>query len=226
MQIVPAVATPITAEQAQVALVAAMPGIDRETGTLLLALVWIETARGHLMNFNAGNITAGAKWTGNAWRPPWFEVTAETALHPHLIELHEKMLHGQAPSAFRAYGSLLEGFQDFARVLHSQFKSVLEAAKTGDARAFVTALHDSGYSRDYSPAHVPSFTSLQADLGPLFASFPSAAQVSHVAPDFLANVGLQVGVAVMAGLIIAAHQEHQRNSRRANRRARREGWLK
>jgi hypothetical protein len=226
MQIVPAVSTPITAEQARVALVAAMPGIDRETGTLLLALVWIETARGHLMNHNAGNITAGPQWPGNAWRPPWFEVTAETALHPHLIELHEKMLHGQAPSAFRAYGSLLEGFQDFGHVLRNQFKSVLEAAKTGDARAFVAALHDSGYSRDYSPAHVPSMTQLQAELGQQFAGFPSAAQVSNAAPSFFANIALDVGIAVMAGLVIASHNEHKRNSRRANRRARREGWLR
>jgi len=224
MQIVPAVSTPITAEQATVALVAAMPGIDRETGTLLLSLVWIETARGHLMNFNAGNITASDKWPGNAWRPPWFELS--TANTPHLLELHEKMLHGQAPSAFRAYGSLLEGFQDFAHVLRAQFKSVLEAARSGDARAFVTALHDSGYSRDYSPAHVPSMTSLQAELGPHFASFPSAAQVSNAAPSFFANIALDVGVAVMAGLIIASRNEHKRNSRRANRRARREGWLK
>lgn len=224
MQIVPAVVTPITAEQARVALVAAMPGIDRETGTLLLALVWIETGRGHLMNWNAGNITAGPKWTGNAWRPPWFDLS--TATTPHLLELHEKMLHGKAPSAFRAYDSLVEGFQDFARVLRAQFASVLDAAKTGDARAFVTALHDSGYSRDYSPAHVPSMTALQAELGQQFAGFPSAAQVSNAAPSFFAEVGLQVGVAVMAGLIIAAHQEHKRNSRRANRRARQEGWLK
>mgnify|MGYP001589734699 FL=1 len=136
------------------------------------------------------------------------------------------MLHGKAPSAFRAYDSLVEGFQDFARVLRAQFASVLDAAKTGDARAFVTALHDSGYSRDYSPAHVPSMTALQAELGQQFAGFPSAAQVSNAAPSFFAEVGLQVGVAVMAGLIIAAHQEHKRNSRRANRRARQEGWLK
>jgi hypothetical protein len=224
MQIVPAVSTPITAEQAKVALVAAMPGIDRETGTLLLALVWIETARGHLMNNNAGNISAGPQWPGDAWRPPWFEVTPASSAH--LVELHDRMLHGQAPSAFRAYGSLLAGFQDFAHVLQHQFKSVLEAAKTGDARAFVTALHDSGYSRDYSPAHVPSMTALQAELGPQFEGFPTARQVANAAPSFFADVALQVGVAVMAGLIIASHNEHKRNSRRANRRARREGWLR
>lgn len=216
MQIVPAVSTPITAEQARVALVAAMPGIDRESGTLLLALVWIETARGHLMNWNAGNITAGAQWSGDAWRPPWFELNADTLLHPHLVELHEKMLHGQAPSAFRAYGSLVEGFQDFARVLARQFKSVLAAAKTGDARAFVTALHDSGYSRDYSAAHVPSMTQLQGELAPQFAGFPSAAQVANTAPAFLANLTLDVGIAVVAGLIISAH-----NKRTPRRRARR-----
>lgn len=224
MQIVPAVATPITAEQARVALVAAMPGIDRETGSLLLALVWIETARGHLMNWNAGNITAGPKWEGAAWRPPWFELNEAST--PKLVELHERMLHGTAPSAFRAYGSLLEGFQDFARVLRSQFASVLTAAGTGDARTFVQALHDSGYSRDYSPAHVPNMTALQAELGQQFAGFPSHAQVTNAGPHFLADVAINVGVAVMAGLIIAAHNEHKRNSRRANRRARREGWLR
>ncbi len=215
MQIVPAVVTPITAEQARVALVAAMPGIDRESGTLLLSLVWIETGRGHLMNNNAGNISAGPQWPGNAWRPPWFDLS--TATTPHLLELHDRMLHGQAPSAFRAYDSLLAGFQDFAHVLQHQFQSVLAAAKTGDARAFVQALHDSGYSRDYSPAHVPTMTALQAELGQQFAGFPSAAQVSHAVPNFFANVAVDVGVAVMAGLIIAAHNEHKRHSRRRSR---------
>lgn len=214
MRIVPAVPTPITPEQARVALVAAMPGIDRESGGLLLALVWIETARGHLQNWNAGNITAGPQWQGDAWRPPWFEVTAETALHPKLIELHQKMLHGEAPSAFRAYGSLLEGFQDFARVLRAQFPSVLAAARTGDARAFVQALHDSGYSRDYSPAHVPTMTALQAELGQQFAGFPSAAQVTNAAPGFLAGITLDVGIAVVAGLIISAHNDRKRHRRR------------
>jgi heme exporter protein D len=50
--------------------------------------------------------------------------------------------------------------------------------------------------------------------------------VANAAPGFFADVALQVGVAVMAGLIIASHNEHKRNSRRANRRARREGWLR
>jgi len=213
MQVVPATPTPITPEQARVALVAAMPGIDRETGSLLLALVWIETGRGHLMNWNAGNISAGPQWPGNAWRPPWFEAS-DAASSPKLLELHERMLHGTAPSAFRAYGSLLEGFQDFARVLRSQFPSVLAAAATGDARAFVQALHDSGYSRDYSPAHVPNMTALQAELGQQFEGFPSHRQVTNAAPSFLANITLDVGIAVVAGLIISAHNDRKRRRRR------------
>lgn len=218
MRIVPAVPTPITAEQARVALVAAMPGIDRETGSLLLALVWIETARGRLMNWNAGNISAGPQWPGLAWRPPWFE-PSDAASSPKLLELHDRMLHGTAPSAFRAYGSLLEGFQDFARVLKSTFPTVLAAARTGDARAFVAALHDSGYSRDYSPAHVPNMTALQAELGQQFAGFPNAAQVTNAAPGFLAGVTLDIGIAVVAGMIISAH-----NDRKRRRRGRGKGW--
>lgn len=214
MQIVPRVATPITPEQARVALVAAMPGIDRETGALLLALVWIETARGHLVNWNAGNISAGAQWPGDAWRPPWFEINAETALHPELVALHVKMLHNEAPSAFRSYGSLLEGFQDFVHVLRTKFPSVLAAARTGDARAFVTALHDSGYSRDYSPAHVPTMTQLQAELGQQFEGFPSARQVASVGPSLLANITLDVGVAVLAGVILSQYNDRKRRARR------------
>jgi len=217
MQIVPAVSTPITAEQARVALVAAMPVIDRETGALLLALIWIETARGNLKNFNAGNISAGPQWPGNAWRPPWFDL-ATAASSPRLLDLHEKMLHGQAPSAFRAYGSLVEGFQDFVRVLKAQFPTVLAAARTGDARAFVQALHESGYSRDYSPAHVPGMTALQSELGQQFAGFPSAVELeraSGAGSHLLATITLDVGIAVMAGLILSAHNDRKRRRRAA-----------
>lgn len=212
MQIVPAVPTPITAEQARVALVAAMPGIDRETGALLLALIWIETARGNLKNFNAGNISAGPQWPGNAWRPPWFDL-ATAAISPRLLDLHDRMLHGTAPSAFRAYDSLLAGFQDFVHVLKAVFPTVLTAARTGDARTFVQALHDSGYSKDYSPAHVPGMTALQAELGQQFAGFPSAAQVSNAGPSFLANITIELGVAVLAGVIISAHNDRKRRAR-------------
>jgi hypothetical protein len=212
MQIVPAVVTPVTAEQARVHLVAAMPGIDRDTGTLLLALIWIETAGGHLQNFNAGNITANDRWPGGAWRPPWFLVDASTP--QHLRDLHESMLHGKAPSAFRAYSSMLAGFQDFAHVLRAQFPSVLEAAASGDAAAFVKALHDSGYSHDYTPAHVPNMIHLQQQLAPQFAGFPPGASASKFAFGLVAGVASEVVVAIIAAVALD-HWDKGRRRRRA-----------
>lgn len=212
MQIVPAVTTPVSADQARVYLVAAMPGIDRDTGTLLLALIWIETAGGHLQNFNAGNITANDHWPGAAWRPPWFSLS--TSATPHLVALHEAMLHGKAPSAFRAYGSMLEGFQDFARVLRSQFPSVLEAAASGDAAAFVRALHDSGYSHDYTPAHVPGMVHLQQQLAPQFAGFPPGKSAAKLTFGIVGGIAAEVIVAIIAA---KALQHWDKGRRRASR---------
>lgn len=210
MLIVPAVTTPITAEQARVALVAAMPGIDGDTGTLLLALIWIETANGHLQNWNPGNITASDKWPGAAWRPPWFTVDASSP--PIMVHLHELMLRGKAPSAFRAYDSLLEGFLDFARVLRSMFPSVLAAAATGDAAKFVTALHDSGYSKDYSPAHVPHMVHLQQQLAPQFAGFPKGHRAADALFGFTGEIAIGALAAIIAG--VALHNWHHKPRRR------------
>lgn len=212
MQIVPAVDTPISPEQARIALVAVMPGIDRDTGTLLLALVWIETAGGHLKNFNPGNVTASDRWGGGAWRPPWFTVDASSP--PLMQHLHDEMLHGKAPSAFRAYGSLLAGFQDFSRVLHGNFPTVLTAAKSGDAAAFVRALHDSGYSHDYGPAHVPNMIHLQQQLAPQFAGFPPGH--NDVAFGLASEFFVGLGVAVVAGVVLDKYQ-HRRRPRAARR---------
>ncbi|HXI60694.1 MAG TPA: hypothetical protein VNO55_31750 [Polyangia bacterium] len=217
MQIVPAVTTPITAEQARVLLVAAMPGIDRNTGTLLHALVWLETARGQLQNGNAGNITASDKWGGSAWRPPWYTVDASSPAH--MLELHAQMLKGKAPSAFRAYGSALEGFQDFARVLRAQFAPVLTAAATGDAGAFVHALHDTGYSDGYTQAVVPHMTSLQHELAPLWQSFPPPAGGAGAgAFAFLKEVGVEVAVAIVATVVLS-HINKPKPKRRRRRLA-------
>lgn len=171
MRIVPQASTPLSAEHKRDGLLAALPGLDRESAALLLALVQVETG-GAPSNNNMGNITASSRWEGDAWRPPWFE---PHQTNPKLAALHERMVKGEAPSAFRAYPTAAAGFADFARVLKSTFPTVLEAAKTGDARTFVLALHDSGYSRDYSAAHVPTFVSLRDKFAPLVAHLPAAA---------------------------------------------------
>jgi len=203
MQVVPAVKTPLSAQQARDALTAAFPGLDRETAALLLALVWVETGRGGLMNFNAGNISAGASYPGNVWRPPWFEINAQTAQHPELVALHLRMKKGEAPSAFRAYGSAAEGFGDFVRVLQRQFQSVLAAASTGDPAEMVRALHDSGYSKDYNARHIGTFADLRSFFAPLVASLPAGSSTA-------AGAGLGLALVAVAGLVALNRNRRRR----------------
>lgn len=201
MQIVPRQPTPISAEHARDALLAAMPALNRPTAALLLALIWVESGRGNLMNWNAGNITASSSWPGKAWRPPWFEASSD----PHLAELHERMLAGTAPSAFRAYDSATQGFADFVGVLKRQFSSVLAAASTGDPAAFVAALHDSGYSRDYRPVHIATFAQLQHQLEPL---------VSHLPAGVAGAGGAGLAVAGIALALLWSHTHKHKQRRR------------
>jgi hypothetical protein len=204
MIVVPAVRTPLSAERARDALLAALPGLDRETAALLLALVWVETGRGGLMNNNAGNISAGPSSAGTVWRPPWFEVTPQMAAKPDLMLLHARMLKGEAPSAFRAYSSPAEGFADFARLLRGTFSSVLAAAGTGDPASMVRALHDSGYSKDYGPRHIGTFAELRSLFLPLVAQLPAGASSA---------AGAGVGLAIAAGLGLYALNRKRRKRR-------------
>lgn len=132
----------------------------------LACLVGIETGQGSkCMNYNVGNITASPHWTGKAWRPPWFDAD-EAQSDARLASLHEAMMAGTAPSAFRAYDSLEAGIADFAHVLTRQFPEVLEAAKESDANRFRLALGQK-YSHDYisNTAVTKTIEKLQAALG-------------------------------------------------------------
>jgi hypothetical protein len=173
MRVVPTVGTPLSATHARDALLAAAPDLDRETAALLLSLIWVESGGGgSLKNNNPGNITAGASWPGDAWLPPWFAPSSD----PHLAALHARMVAGTAPSAFRSYPSAPDGFRDFVGTLRRQFRTVLDAGRSGDPAEFVRALHDSGYSRDYSPAHVGTFSHLrETTFGPLVSHLPAGA---------------------------------------------------
>jgi hypothetical protein len=198
MRIVPAVHTPMAAEHARDALLAAMPKLDRESAALLLSLVWVETGRGGLLNWNAGNLSANDAWPGDAWRPPWYLNTGD----PRWADLHDRMLKGTAPSAFRGYATAAEGFADFARVLEHTFPTVLAAAATGDPAVFVRALHDSRYSQDYSPAHISTFAQLRHSFEPLVSHLPASGSA----------IGVGVGL-VVAGLLLVAFKRHSRKAR-------------
>lgn len=186
MNIVPRQNTPVApvdAERYLVQAVTARTGAppSRQVARLLLALFAEETGNGtQAQNYSPGNVTASAAWAGDAWRPPWFDVTPESS--PRDQNLHAKMLQGQAPSAFRAYDSWPEGFANWWDVLVKSFPEVVAAAATGDPVEFTRALSKK-YSRDYAnPAAETQMTRLAAQYDPLLGGLPDAPLPLVVAP--------------------------------------------
>ncbi len=124
---------------------------------ILCGLIWHET-NGHPPGFGIGNISAagfvnGAEvshWSGLAWRPPWFEEPGDGATDRNR-ELHEAMLEGHEPSAFRAYNSLSEAVASFRDLLLRRFPQMVEAAAAGDPHAFGRAYVESGYCGNCDP---------------------------------------------------------------------------
>lgn len=169
MNVVPRKNTPVSEDSAHQAISRAYGetfGKSPETNELALlhALVWIETAQGKsVQNFNLGNITASENFPGDAWRPPWFELDENSS--PRDTELHELMLKGKAPRAFRSYPSLEAGARDFVRTLRASFPEVLIAARESDSEKFRVALSQK-YSKDYSdPAAGKTLETFRLALG-------------------------------------------------------------
>jgi hypothetical protein len=132
---------------------------------MLAVLASIETARGgSVQNFNIGNISAGPSYAGAVWRPPWFDPN-EAQGNPRLERLHNEMLAGRAPSAFRAYDTSDEGARDFARQLKRNFPEVLQAALVPNADAFRVALSQR-YSKDFAnPQATAGLAQLMKEYG-------------------------------------------------------------
>lgn len=163
MNIVPRVSTPQTLESIASALRAAYAAefgkvIDKATAELLTAQILVETANGQQVKNNCpGNITASSKWTGDAWRPPWFDPPTETTTARNRA-LHEQMKAGKAPSAFRSFDTWEAGMRDHVRTLARQFPTIV-AART--PRQLAEAIFNSGYTRDHTPDETtPTLTGL------------------------------------------------------------------
>lgn len=170
MNEVPMTKTPVTAADAKAAVAAAFrdsmgrPATDKEL-PLLMALVWLETGRGKsVQNYNLGNISANEEtYSGDAWRPPWYpEPGPDTSARN--VKLHQDMLDGKAPKAFRAYDTLQAGAEDFTNQLKKSFPEVIDAAGTGDATEFRDALAQK-YSKDYKNTPPATFESLAKEFG-------------------------------------------------------------
>jgi hypothetical protein len=225
---VPAVATPVSLDEARALLFAVAPSSwAGNVLVYLLALLWVECGRGaRVIAHNFGNLAAGgyaknkagewvdvAWWTGSYWRPDWYASPPEERWQ----SLHERMLRGEAPSAFRAYPGPTDGVRAFVRLLSDpRFAGVLTAAREDSPEAFVQALHDSGYSKDYKAAHVPTFRALVAEIrakAPGLAPEPKAVETGS---------GLLLGAAAAAaGLVVArGATSHGKQTKRAGTRRR------
>lgn len=126
-------------------LAATRPGLTALQRCHLQAQIAIETANGRgMQNFNVGNlIVSSSQQNGPAlfWRPSWFRIDENSSARD--LELHQLMLDGREPSAFRAYGSLEEGIEAYVRRVRERFPTLLQAR---DARTFVTQWKASGYT--------------------------------------------------------------------------------
>lgn len=128
---------------------------DRDRAELLLALIWIENANGaSIIRNNWGNLATKPSFGGDYWRPAWFDLDQvqampDSAKRARLLDLHQRMVDGRAPEAFRAFATQADGLRAWLRFLSSPaMRPVLEAASSGNAVAFAHAIFSSGYCPD------------------------------------------------------------------------------
>lgn len=210
---VPRVATPKTVDEI-IELFAAQSAPLEPYDDYLIALVMVETGRGaKLVANNFGNLAAGGyangvdvAWTtGKYWRPEWYDSPPAAANSA----LHEKMLAGKAPSAFRAYEVALTGLDAFVALMHqSRYAPVLAAARADDPTRFALALASTGYSQDYTAAHGPTFRSLVDEIrrrrGVVVAPPVASSGSNYVVPVLLTLAALTA--AVISVMMRRAHR--------------------
>ena len=117
---VAAIRTPVSKEQAATFVVDGLRAkLGREPSeqeaVYTFALAWVESGRGQsIYQHNPGNVSCyddGRGWSGDFWRPPWYPAQHD----PKYDYLHQRMLDGKAPRAFRAYPDAQSGWNDYLR---------------------------------------------------------------------------------------------------------------
>lgn len=189
---VPATATPLAPEQTAPAFIRAWARVfpksmpSRSQAEWLLALLWNENARGRaIIQHNWGNLSTHPSRGGDYWRPPWFDRAKIEAMdeprRSQMLHIHERMLEGQEPEAFRAWPDQETGARQWISSLKRTFPSILRASKKNSAVAMQNAVYGSNYC--VSPACktiAPSYRKLRADIRRqgLFAGLPSSSSSS------------------------------------------------
>lgn len=141
----------------------------RQLAEMLLAQIRFE---GNLNNNNVGNLQATKSWTGDYWRPPWFDQAAIDAITDPVLKAkrqaqHDDMLVGRAPEAFKAFNTIEEGLNSYLDLLFKPlYHPLLAAAATGDPVAFATEVH-----KHYTPDASFDVTAVAKTLGSLVKGF-------------------------------------------------------
>jgi len=183
---VPATATPLTASETAPAFLSAWAQVfdgaepSRTEAEWLLALLWNENAKGRaIIQHNWGNLSTTASADRDYWRPPWFDPAVFEAMDEPKRSLyrsiHERMLKGQEPSAFRAFPDHATGARAWVSALKRNFQAILKAARKNSAVAMQDAIFNSRYCT--SPGcktNAESYRRLRAEIRSkgLFAALP------------------------------------------------------
>lgn len=171
---VPATATPLAASETAPAFLTAWAQVfggapTRSQAEWLLAFLWNENAKGRaFIQHNWGNLSTSGN-SGDYWRPPWFD-PAKFELLPEpkrslYRSIHERMLRGEEPSAFRAFSSHEIGAIVWLERLRDNFPSILEASRKNSAVAMQDAIFQSHYCT--SPGcrtNAPSYKALRDEV--------------------------------------------------------------
>lgn len=142
---------------------------NRSQAEWLLSLLWNENRSGEaIIQHNWGNLST-KNFQAAYWRPPWFrlediEAMQEPARSRHLA-IHQRMLEGKEPEAFRAFSDHETGARVWLERLRERFPTILEASLENSAVAMQDAIFESGYCA--SPAcrtNAPRYQQLRDEI--------------------------------------------------------------
>lgn len=136
---------------------------------LNLAQLWGESGRegAQMWRYDWGNVSApepgtSSAWTGDVWRPPWFELTPDAS--ERLKYLHAEMEAGRAPRAFRGYGSHAEGARGYVHLLVNRYPAIIDAGRRGDVARYADAVRSSRYCPDCGPSYAHTLEALRDEV--------------------------------------------------------------